>query len=126
MHLTYTPEQDKLRAELREYFAALMTPDRRDGLAAAGGDYGDGTAYRGAFCCDTRHLVNQGGIPTIIFGPGTIAQAHKPDEHIVLSDYFAAIEHLIEFIPHWCNAGVKSRAHDRRTNFASRRHGDRA
>ena len=35
MDLSYTPEQDKLRAELREYFAALMTPDRRDGLAAA-------------------------------------------------------------------------------------------
>ena len=46
MHLTYTPEQDKLRAELREYFAGLMTPDRRDGLARTGGDYGDGTAYR--------------------------------------------------------------------------------
>ena len=68
---------------------------------------GDGTAYRGAFCCDMRHLVNQGGIPTIIFGPGTIAQAHKPDEHIVLSDYLAAIEHLIAFIPYWCNADVK-------------------
>ena len=67
---------------------------------------GDGTAYRGAFCCDARHLVNQGGIPTIIFGPGTIAQAHKPDEHIVLADYLAAIEHLIAFIPHWCNADV--------------------
>lgn len=65
---------------------------------------GDGAAHRGAFCCDMRHLLNQGGIPTIIFGPGTIAQAHKPDEHIVLSDYLAAIEHLIEFIPHWCNA----------------------
>ena len=67
---------------------------------------GDGTAYPGAFCCDTRHLVNQGGIPTIIFGPGTIAQAHKPDEHIVLSDYLAAIEHLIDFIPRWCDANV--------------------
>jgi acetylornithine deacetylase len=53
-----------------------------------------------------RHLVNQGGIPTIIFGPGTIAQAHKPDEHIVLSDYLAAIEHLIDFIPRWCDANA--------------------
>jgi len=46
VHLTYTPEQDKLRAELREYFAALMTPERRASLAGAGGDYGDGAAYR--------------------------------------------------------------------------------
>ncbi|HEX9034391.1 MAG TPA: acyl-CoA dehydrogenase family protein [Streptosporangiaceae bacterium] len=46
MHLTYTPEQEKLRDELREYFAGLMTPDRREGLAAAVGDYGDGAAYK--------------------------------------------------------------------------------
>jgi 3-oxocholest-4-en-26-oyl-CoA dehydrogenase alpha subunit len=46
MHLTWTPEQDRLRQELREYFADLMTPQRRDGLANTGGDYGDGQAYR--------------------------------------------------------------------------------
>ena len=46
MHLTYTPEQDKLRGELREYFAGLMTPERRAGLTRTGGDYGDGVAYR--------------------------------------------------------------------------------
>jgi 3-oxocholest-4-en-26-oyl-CoA dehydrogenase alpha subunit len=46
VHLTYTPEQDKLQAELREYFAGLMTPERRAGLTRTGGDYGDGVAYR--------------------------------------------------------------------------------
>jgi alkylation response protein AidB-like acyl-CoA dehydrogenase len=46
MHLTWTPEQDRLRQELREYFVDLMTPQRRDGLANTGGDYGDGQAYR--------------------------------------------------------------------------------
>lgn len=46
MHLTWTPEQDRLRQELRDYFAGLMTPERRDGLANTGGDYGDGVAYR--------------------------------------------------------------------------------
>jgi alkylation response protein AidB-like acyl-CoA dehydrogenase len=44
MHLSYTPEQERLRDELRGYFAALMTPARRAGLE--GGDYGDGGAYR--------------------------------------------------------------------------------
>jgi 3-oxocholest-4-en-26-oyl-CoA dehydrogenase alpha subunit len=43
--IAYTPAQERLRAELREYFAALMTPERRAALAA-GGDYGDGTVYR--------------------------------------------------------------------------------
>ncbi len=46
MHLTYTPEQEKLRSELREYFAALMTPERRAALARTAGDFGDGSAYR--------------------------------------------------------------------------------
>jgi 3-oxocholest-4-en-26-oyl-CoA dehydrogenase alpha subunit len=52
MFLAYTPEQDKLRHELREYFADLMTPERRAALtggagrAAVRGDYGDGIAYK--------------------------------------------------------------------------------
>ncbi len=64
---------------------------------------GKNTVHPGPFCCDMRHLVNQGGIPTIIFGPGTIAQAHKPDEHIALFEYADCIEHLIDFIWAWCN-----------------------
>ena len=35
MHIALTPEQDQLRAELREYFQALVTPERRAGLAAS-------------------------------------------------------------------------------------------
>jgi acetylornithine deacetylase len=63
----------------------------------------DGTVRPGPFACDMRHLVNQGAIPSIIFGPGTIAQAHKPDEHIALREYLDCIEHLIAFIAEWCN-----------------------
>jgi acetylornithine deacetylase len=57
----------------------------------------------GPFACDMRHLVNQGGIPSIIFGPGSIAEAHKPDESIDLAEYTACIEHLVAFIAAWCN-----------------------
>jgi alkylation response protein AidB-like acyl-CoA dehydrogenase len=46
MHLAYTPEQERLRRQLRGYFAGLMTPEVRRGLAGTGGDYGDGEAYR--------------------------------------------------------------------------------
>jgi 3-oxocholest-4-en-26-oyl-CoA dehydrogenase alpha subunit len=46
MHLAYTPEQERLRQQLREYFAGLMTPELHRGLAETGGDYGDGQAYR--------------------------------------------------------------------------------
>jgi 3-oxocholest-4-en-26-oyl-CoA dehydrogenase alpha subunit len=45
MHLAYTPEQERLRQQLREYFE-LMTPEFRRGLAETGGDYGGVQAYR--------------------------------------------------------------------------------
>jgi alkylation response protein AidB-like acyl-CoA dehydrogenase len=46
MHISYTPDQERLRQELREYFATLMTPERRAGLAQADGEYGDGGTYK--------------------------------------------------------------------------------
>jgi alkylation response protein AidB-like acyl-CoA dehydrogenase len=46
MHLSYTPGQERLRQQLRAYFAGLMTPERRAALATADGDYGNGDAYR--------------------------------------------------------------------------------
>src|ERR1700733_2492501 len=47
MRIAYTPEQERLRGELREYFGRLMTDEVRAGLAdSAEGDYGKGDAYR--------------------------------------------------------------------------------
>jgi 3-oxocholest-4-en-26-oyl-CoA dehydrogenase alpha subunit len=44
MHLAYTPRQQALQAELRAYFADLMTDDVRQRLTTHDGEYGD--AYR--------------------------------------------------------------------------------
>jgi alkylation response protein AidB-like acyl-CoA dehydrogenase len=46
MQISYTPDQEQLRLELREYFAGLMTPERRASLAHTDGEYGDGLAYK--------------------------------------------------------------------------------
>jgi 3-oxocholest-4-en-26-oyl-CoA dehydrogenase alpha subunit len=46
MQISYTPEQEELRQELREYFAKLMTQELRDRLTSTGGEYGDGEAYK--------------------------------------------------------------------------------
>lgn len=46
MRIAYTPQQQELRDQLRDYFAELMTPQRREQLHGEGGEYGDGTAYR--------------------------------------------------------------------------------
>ena len=43
MRIAYTPEQERLRRELRDYFGRLMTDEVRAGLAdSAEGDYGPG------------------------------------------------------------------------------------
>jgi alkylation response protein AidB-like acyl-CoA dehydrogenase len=44
--IDYTPGQQRLREELREYFADLMTEERREALAATTGEYGSGNVYR--------------------------------------------------------------------------------
>jgi len=47
MRIAYTPEQERLRLELRDYFGRLMTDEVRAAIAdAAEGDYGGGDAYR--------------------------------------------------------------------------------
>ncbi|MGY0502925.1 acyl-CoA dehydrogenase family protein [Nocardia sp. FBN12] len=46
MRVAYTPQQEELRAELREYFAKLMTPERRAALSLQTGEYGEGDVYR--------------------------------------------------------------------------------
>ncbi len=46
MHIALTPEQQALQEELREYFADLVTPEVRTGLASASGEFGDAQVYK--------------------------------------------------------------------------------
>ena len=52
MKIALSSAQEQLRAELRDYFAALVTPERRTALAQASGEFGssgefgDATAYK--------------------------------------------------------------------------------
>ncbi|OHV06108.1 acyl-CoA dehydrogenase [Mycobacterium talmoniae] len=46
MRISYTPEQEELRRELRSYFTELMTPERREALSSTQGEYGTGNVYR--------------------------------------------------------------------------------
>ncbi|MFI5780142.1 acyl-CoA dehydrogenase family protein [Nocardia sp. NPDC051570] len=46
MRIAFNSQQERLRAELREYFAELITPERRAALSAQTGEYGHGTVYR--------------------------------------------------------------------------------
>lgn len=52
--------------------------------------------------CDAWFYTNQLGVPTVVFGPGTLAVAHSKDEHISLEDLGAAAEALVHFIVEFC------------------------
>lgn len=52
---------------------------------------------------DARLLTNYGHTPTVLFGPGSIAQAHGINEYISIDQYYSAIEILAQTIVDWCN-----------------------
>jgi len=47
--------------------------------------------------CDAWFYTNQLGIPTVVYGPGTLAVAHSKDEHIAMSDIAEAGAVLTRF-----------------------------
>ncbi len=49
------------------------------------------------YFCDASVLA-QGGIPSIVFGPGDIAQAHTPDEWISLAELEKSKDLLLKFL----------------------------
>src|SRR5215212_8972909 len=46
MRIAFTEEQERLRAELQEYFAGLMTPEVQEAMASGDGEYGSGGMYK--------------------------------------------------------------------------------
>ncbi len=58
--------------------------------------------YRGTASCDMRHLINQGKIPTTVFGPGWGDQIHKPDEFIPIDSMVPSVKVLALTIYDWC------------------------
>ncbi|HVE98537.1 MAG TPA: ArgE/DapE family deacylase [Mycobacteriales bacterium] len=61
-----------------------LIPTLRDALPAAGGPPG---RVRGiTYGSDLRLLVDEGGIPGVLFGPGDVRVAHQTDEYVPVSD----------------------------------------
>ncbi len=54
------------------------------------------------FGADMDILINEGKIPTVIFGPGSIAQAHRPDEYISIDEFNRCVKILALAIYRWC------------------------
>lgn len=56
---------------------------------------GETTRLEGmTYGADMRLLVNVGGVPTVMFGPGDVRFAHMPDEHVPVDDLIAVVRTL--------------------------------
>lgn len=47
--------------------------------------------------CDAWRYQNQAGIPSLVFGPGSLSVAHSKEEHIGLDEVLKAAEILLDF-----------------------------
>jgi acetylornithine deacetylase len=54
------------------------------------------------YASDMRHLVNTGGTPTVIFGPGDVRDAHAPDEYVPVDELVAVARTLVLTILRTC------------------------
>ena len=55
--------------------------------------------------CDAWFYNNQSGIPTVVYGPGTLSVAHSKDEQIRMEDIAGAAEMLVRLVLDYCGEG---------------------
>ncbi len=81
------PESPIVRAVVESASSVMGAPPPVDGVT---------------FGSDMRLLVNAGGIPTVLFGPGDVRVAHMPDEFVPLEDLRLAAETLVLVALRFC------------------------
>ncbi len=54
--------------------------------------------------CDARLLAKVGGMPTVVFGPGSIQDAHSAGECVRMDDILTAAETLVRAVEEWCGS----------------------
>ncbi len=82
MRISYTPEQEELRRELRTYFGKLMTPERQEALmSTTGGEIGTGNVYR-----ETVSQMGQDGWLTLNWPTEYGGQNRTPMDSLIFTD----------------------------------------
>ena len=56
---------------------------------------------------DMRLLVNQGRIPTLLYGPGNVRHAHAPDEFVPIADLETASQVIALSVLRFCGGSVR-------------------
>jgi len=54
--------------------------------------------------CDARLYWHRGGMPTAVFGPGSVSHAHALDEQMSIQDMQTGARILADFLVRWCGA----------------------
>ena len=94
MLISYTPEQEELRRELRTYFGRLMTPERQEALTStAGGEIGIGNIYR-----ETVAQMGADGWLALGWPTEYGGQARPPMEQLIFTDEAAIAGAPVPFL----------------------------
>jgi alkylation response protein AidB-like acyl-CoA dehydrogenase len=93
MRISYTPEQEELRRELRSYFTTLMTPERREALSSVQGEYGIGNVYR-----ETVAQMGKDGWLTLNWPKEYGGQDRSPMDSLIFTDEAAIAGAPVPFL----------------------------
>lgn len=93
MRISYTPEQEELRRELRSYFTQLMTPERTEALMSLQGEYGTGNVYR-----ETVAQMGKDGWLTLSWPKEYGGQARPPMDGLIFTDEAAIAGAPVPFL----------------------------
>ncbi len=75
------------------------------GLASSCRAFGLNSRVRGLIAsCDARLFNKLAGIPTVVFGAGSIEDAHSKGESVNINDLVMEACVLFDFVSRWCNA----------------------
>jgi acetylornithine deacetylase len=91
-------------AEILDYPALDMRPDHA--LATLAKKFaGRNSHTKVSFGTEASLFVEMADIPSVVVGPGSIAQAHKPDEYVELSELLACADFVDRLIRHCAEGG---------------------
>jgi len=94
MRISYTPEQEELRRELRSYFGKLMTPERQEALmSTTGGEIGTGNVYR-----ETVSQMGKDGWLTLNWPTEYGGQNRDPMDSLIFTDEAAIAGAPVPFL----------------------------
>jgi acetylornithine deacetylase len=79
----------KIAIELTYEYSGLRTPPESDAVQFVKAITGETSTTKVVFGSEGGLFARDAGIPAVVWGPGSIDQAHKPDEFITLEQLHA-------------------------------------